>query len=310
MTLFPKPVIDAFRNAVAEFDGLSVLFDKYTSVYAVGEWDCTPVVNELRYAGQHLCRSLPLTGEVRSDKQNEELIRAVSHCHRAMYDANDYLILFFGGAIRDAIRDALVQCKSKEVVAEFRKLQSEYFDICSHIASLRRLDRGTFYNSRKRLIEELEQVFLDVMEGRPKRSLCGQSGGALSALKKVDTCYDGGFDNEDIINMFNETEKHLKLFELYRCEMNTSLIRDIFVATCCLVMESDEKQCRETFLRECSRVDLKILYQMLYFLSKETGCEINFGWYERCLRKNLPCTKLKEDFLKDIEKCIHGAHCD
>ena len=115
LTLF-QDFADAFRNAVNEFDGLNNRIGKYASTVAVGEWDFTPVANELRYAGQHLCRWLT------DKKEGVELLRAEGHCRKAAHDANDYLILFFGDAIRDAIEDALAQCES-EYVEEIEKLR-------------------------------------------------------------------------------------------------------------------------------------------------------------------------------------------
>ena len=120
----------------------------------------------------------------------------------------------------------------------------------------------------------------------------------------VTTQYDGGFLSEDVVKMFNETEKHLKMSELFMGRANPSHIGRIFKATCCLVMGGDESQCRETFLRECCWAHLTVLYHTLYFLVKETGSEISMIWYERVLRGKIPYTELKERFLEDIKKCI------
>lgn len=48
-------------------------------------------VNELRYAGNHILRSLTTTD---SSKRSEELDKAQRHCERAVYDAYDSAIYF------------------------------------------------------------------------------------------------------------------------------------------------------------------------------------------------------------------------
>ena len=297
LTLFPQ-IVDSFRDAVAEFEHLNIRLEKYVSTVAIGEWDCTPVANELRYAGHHLCRSLMVMGK----EKDIELLRAEGHCRKAVHDANDYLILFFGDAIRDAIREALSQCEG-EYVTEIKKLRGKFLEICSSIAELDRTDKKNFSISRKRLINELEEIFLSVVKDCSSQNSVAAMSSALNEVT-VSTQYDGGFSDEDVVKMFNETEKHLKMSELFRGRVNPSHIHGIFKATCCLVIGKDESQCRETFLRECCRVHVTILYHMLYFLAKETSSQIPMIWYERVVRGKIPYTDMKNYFLKDIEECI------
>ena len=51
-----------------------------------------PPVNELRYAGQHLCRALVETDDVARVKHYQD---ALDHCRRASYDALEILLSYY-----------------------------------------------------------------------------------------------------------------------------------------------------------------------------------------------------------------------
>ena len=319
LTLFPQtvadaPIADTFRNAVDEFNHAKTLLAKYN---ATGEWTCMPVANELRYSGQHLCRSLRLMAEEQCEEQSVELLRADGHCRNAVHDSNDYLILFFSGEIRRAIRDVfsrIAQCPlcrsvpqgGNEYVEEIRKLQWEFLEICRRIAELHRKDPD-FHTTRKILIGELEKIYLDVMSIFPSNRCDSVSPTVKPIL--VDTQYDGTFDKKSIVEMFNETEKHLKMLELIQGSMDSPFIHRVSEATRRLVMGKDESQCTETFLKECCSVHMEILYRMLCVVAKETGSkEVPVVWYERVLRDKWAYSDMKDEILKDIEKCIEGHY--
>ena len=56
-----------------------------------------PAINELRYAGHHLLKSIDDDGSV---IDNKELQKAINHCHRAMYEAIDAGIICALGRIK------------------------------------------------------------------------------------------------------------------------------------------------------------------------------------------------------------------
>lgn len=65
--------------------------DAIHSLGIEGEGVDTLAINELRYAGYHLLKSLTASGDTERD---EELRRAESHCERALYEAHDAAIFF------------------------------------------------------------------------------------------------------------------------------------------------------------------------------------------------------------------------
>lgn len=82
----------------SEIDIKSVELESY------GEDLNIPSINELRYAGHHLCKALK--AEIDQDDQAEELKRALRHCHRASYDAVELGIIAQLETIRDFQRSS------------------------------------------------------------------------------------------------------------------------------------------------------------------------------------------------------------
>ena len=77
----PRDVsLASYRKAYAEADEFSREVAAFRSEAAI------PALNELRYAGHHLLRSLPDDG---GEPDPAQLTRAVAHCERAMYEAAD-----------------------------------------------------------------------------------------------------------------------------------------------------------------------------------------------------------------------------
>lgn len=70
-----KEAEDAIHSLGIEGDGVDIL-----------------AINELRYAGYHLLKSLTATSD--DSERDEELRRAESHCERALYEAHDAAIFF------------------------------------------------------------------------------------------------------------------------------------------------------------------------------------------------------------------------
>jgi len=57
-----------------------------------------PAINELRYAGQHLCRALVESDDVVKEKHYRD---ALGHCRRASYDAHELrLVNYFSKCVR------------------------------------------------------------------------------------------------------------------------------------------------------------------------------------------------------------------
>lgn len=82
------------EHKIAELNKLylkaEMLLKKYEIVSAEGL--VVPVINELRYAGKHLLKSLMAPDAGQSDAEIE---KAINHARRGIYDIYDALILFY-----------------------------------------------------------------------------------------------------------------------------------------------------------------------------------------------------------------------
>lgn len=263
--LFPEDMLVAFRLAVAEFERVEALLKSYEKMYrGIGEWDCFPVANELRYAGQHLCRWLLLTEEAPRTKEietlrNIEMCRAEGHCRQAAHDAHDYLILFYVLHIQWA----LIQGGGGSL-PEISGIRRSFLNTCLELAKLRRTDNN-FREARKEMIARLESIFLVVMSGNERES------DAVVLIpkrheKKVEN-YNESPTVKEIVEMFNKTEDYLKMFELIRGKASSHHIRLLFGAARYLVLDNDTKK----FSEACSVTIGDILLRMLIFLMRSTG---------------------------------------
>ena len=79
------------RESVAEVKKLFNLAEQYAKeVEVLSSAVQVPAINELRYAGHHILNAIDEFGNVSDD----ELGKAKSHCHRAMYEAVEAGIMF------------------------------------------------------------------------------------------------------------------------------------------------------------------------------------------------------------------------
>ena len=107
----------------------------------------SPVINELRYAGQHLLRAL--SGNCPDEnKKIDELKKAESHCKRALYDARDTECMYLIGEALQFIIDY----KSVDVsdilkteplgVADAYEVRREISVIARDISSIRHMENN------------------------------------------------------------------------------------------------------------------------------------------------------------------------
>ena len=77
---------------VADFCNAYNLAEQHIKLVEHHEGLAFPPVNELRYAGQHLCRALVETDDGAKEKHYQD---ALGHCRRASYDALEILLSYY-----------------------------------------------------------------------------------------------------------------------------------------------------------------------------------------------------------------------
>ena len=143
---------DTYNNAEAALK----LFEIKT-----GEGLIFPAVNELRYAGQHLCRSLDAAT---SADAVEEMERATRHVRRAIYDAYDAGINFYiekCRSFKDDYKNEVPSAVNPDYVSEKKKLQ----DLTDTIAEEDRQEKETYAGIK-------QQQFILVRDITTKWELC------------------------------------------------------------------------------------------------------------------------------------------
>ena len=106
-------------------------------------------INELRYAGRHLTEWLTQKGE-------EELDKAVRHCRRAAYDANEAQLLYYLEEIKKFKHDYR-NIVISEVVASYGEILHEVRKAQDEINRMREsgMDRAEFYRQLAGYVEPI-----------------------------------------------------------------------------------------------------------------------------------------------------------
>ena len=132
-----------------EVESLVELFDKTEKILKEIETldgvISFPPINELRYAGYHLCRSISIQDEA---EKNKQLQKAQNHSQRAFYDAHEIGVIFFLDSIEyfretfqshfssetDFIQDLLKAEQARKLIDNVRKQghkeRAKYFEEC------------------------------------------------------------------------------------------------------------------------------------------------------------------------------------
>jgi len=293
--MFDTDVTEIFQKAIDKFTQVESHLVAYSMEYVgVVEWSCWSVANELRYAGQHLCRSL-MPGQ---DKNVEQGL-AKNHCRQAIHDANDHLILFFVDRVRDVLEETSVRGNNEDL-KKVKKFQKKFWDICCDIAKLRRTDKG-FEEKRQAKINDLQEMFLAITVRK------NRSDSSDSATPQKWKCALTGFKKdpsvEEIVESYNEAEEYLKRFELMVGRVRPLHIRLIFEAARCFVSTPGDID-GEKFSEECGWAQIKILYDTLIFVMKSTGstvADVVGASYEQSFSDGYDYNKIKKELLSDID---------
>ena len=127
--------------------------DAIHSLGIEGEGVDTLAINELRYAGYHLLKSLTASEDSECD---EELRRAESHCERALYEAYDAAIFFRLDLYQRFAKDYATVVVSDvvddyvEIVKTMRRAKQLLED-----ARAKTTDRSEYYTQIKAIYSEL-----------------------------------------------------------------------------------------------------------------------------------------------------------
>lgn len=110
-----------------------------------------PVVNQLRYAGNHIFRYF-------ADQKAEDLEKAKRHCERAVYDAYEVEIGFFLKSFQ-AFRAQFVDMQIQTVISDYWRWVGIHGKAQEAIARLHGHEsRGEYYKSLEPHIEELKTI--------------------------------------------------------------------------------------------------------------------------------------------------------
>ena len=292
--MFDTDVTETFQKAIDKFTEIELRLATYSREYVgVGEWGCWSVANELRYAGQHLCRSLM----PHQDKNGEQQL-AQNHCRQAIHDANDHLILFFVDRTRDELEKTLAKCDGEDL-EKAKMFQKKFWDICCEMSKLRRTDEK-FEEKRQANIAGLQEVFRVIM-ARNRRSDSSDCATAKQQKSSL-TGFKKNPSDEEIVEWYNEAEEYLKRFELMVGRVRPLHIRLIFKAACCFVSATGSID-RENFSEECGWAQIKILYDTLIFVMRSTGSTVVdavIASYEKSFSEGYDYQKMKNELQSDI----------
>ena len=135
--------------------------DAIHSLGIEGEGVDTLAINELRYAGYHLLKSLTATEDFERD---EELRRAEGHCERALYEAHDAAIFFR--------LDLYRKFKEDYATVPVSTIVEDYVEIVRVMKNAKRLldearsqtaDRSQYYSSIREVYSPIAEAS-DVLE--------------------------------------------------------------------------------------------------------------------------------------------------
>ena len=113
-----------------------------------GEGADLPAVNELRYAGNHILKAIVAQDDGDLTDRNDQMVRALRHCERALYDAYDGAVFFRLAQFHDFKHDYASVVITEivpdytEIVRRIRRARDKLRD-----ARQESRDRPTFYQA-------------------------------------------------------------------------------------------------------------------------------------------------------------------
>jgi len=161
----PAPDKMAPKN-ILKFDWVK-LYDLYReaelAIKIVEEvWDGldTTAINQLRYAGNHILRTLMAADEAKASENYEQATR---HCLRGLYDAYDSTLMFYLGEIRDFKKDYRQISITAEYPNYIEVLQkAEEAQALLEDARSKHDAREDYYKEAKALCKELKKYVAEL----------------------------------------------------------------------------------------------------------------------------------------------------
>ena len=232
-------------------------------------WLPWSVANELRYAGQHVCRFLCHNNNAKRDAEIEKI---KGHCCRADYDAHDYVILCLTRYILHRLslmEEKVERTRDTRGIYTCNVVKREFGAICNALAKNNRKN-GNFIECRAENTARLLSLFciasgeerLEVSPVPPSNSEVPSksklprpklSPAVVGPSKRTPT---------EIYELFNNTEANLKKYELISGTACVSGINKLFAATCCLIDDNDELQ---EFTRRCYLAQIHVLLEIVAY---------------------------------------------
>jgi len=114
-----------------------------------------PCINELRYAGYHIAKATS------GDNPDENIEKAVGHCKRAIYDANESAVIFLLESIRSFQNDYAGSANVSTIVDGYSKLKQEISDIANRIKQNKSENSGSrdkYYESCSDDCDRLKEI--------------------------------------------------------------------------------------------------------------------------------------------------------
>ena len=140
---------DAYKNAEAAIHDLGL---------DTGQGADIPAVNELRYAGHHVLQSIVANEAKNIAARDEQLVKAMKHCARALYDVYDSAVFYRLSQFSNFQQDYATVDVAESVpdYAEIvRRIQGALARLRN--ARLAQSDRSSFYTAVVECYPQLEQ---------------------------------------------------------------------------------------------------------------------------------------------------------
>jgi hypothetical protein len=154
-------------NQKEKLDALVTLFEQAeqkikTTEQITGEGIFIPSINELRYTGYHIVRSLQ-----KEDDSSEEINKATNHAKRAIYDIDEALLTYYLLKIQEFKERYKRSTSITEVVPDYSKKLVTINESNMAIQELRKnkhsyQNRELLYKEYEPHIDKLKEIFIEL----------------------------------------------------------------------------------------------------------------------------------------------------
>jgi len=254
-----REVTASLYKALQAYEACEGILHEYWRDYNVPDskrWLPWSITNELRYAGQHICRLFCIKDE---DKRQVEIGKVSGHCERAEYDAHDYVILCFTRLtlkLLETMEEYAIQDGS---IFECHQFKKEFCKVCNAIAGNNRKS-SRFTEVRREHTTCLIELFRRLMGKHNSRQTT--EGVSEYELSVVTTSQP---TPEKLREVFNVAEAYLKKYELVSGEASILGINNLFEATRSLA----DNDC-QAFMERCYFAQINVLMEIVaYYFRKK-----------------------------------------